>query len=191
MTRACPAAGASKTRGSARGCVVLAACLAAALAAGCGPQARGGGKGSAAPAKASASAGARPSGAARGVKHAATAAGEQDCADRLHDLSGLLLTYYALNRQMPPSLDDLAPFAESQAEFRPVCPVSGQEYVYVPGGLEGPGTDQRLLVSEPTPAHGGLRLVIVASPAQGDQPPNTRVIPFSEQRLKGYLGNAE
>ena len=108
----------------------------------------------------------------------------------MHDLGGLLLEYYALNRQLPESLEELAPLAEAPTEFRPTCPVSGQPYVYIPGGLGTAGTGQRLILYEPTAAHNGLRWVLVASPAQGDQPPSTRVIPFSEERFRKYVAPA-
>ena len=116
---------------------------------------------------------------------------EDACAARLHDISGLLLEYYALNRQLPERLEELAALAESESEFVPACPVSGLPYVYLPGGLGAPGTGQRLIIYEQSPAHNGLRWVVVAAPADGDQPPSTRVIPFTEQRFRKYFGRGE
>jgi hypothetical protein len=105
----------------------------------------------------------------------------------MHDISGLLLMYYALNHHMPERLEELAPLAEADAELRPACPVSGQQYVYVPDGIGAPGTDQRLILYEPTAAHNGLRWVVVAAPSQGGDAPSTRVIPFSEARFRRYV----
>ena len=116
---------------------------------------------------------------------------EDACAARLHDISGLLLEYYALNRQLPERLEELASLAEAESEFAPACPVSGMPYVYVPGGLGAEGTGQRLIIYEQTPAHHGMRWVVVAAPAEGGQPPSTRVIPFTEARFRRYFGSGE
>ena len=116
---------------------------------------------------------------------------EDACAARLHDISGLLLEYYALNRQLPERLEELASLAETESEFAPACPVSGQPYIYLPGGLGAEGTGQRLIIYEQTPAHHGMRWVVVAAPAEGGQPPSTRVIPFTEARFRRYIGSGE
>ena len=132
--------------------------------------------------------GATQRGARTSPAPASLARAEDACAGRLHDICGLLLEYYALNRQFPERLEDLAPLAEAESEFVPACPVSGLEYVYVPGGLGAAGTGQRLIIYEQTPAHNGLRWVVVGAPAEGDLPPSTRVIPFSEERFRKYFG---
>ena len=121
----------------------------------------------------------------------ASQAAADSCETRLHNISGLLLMYYAINHQLPQSLEDLAPLAEADTEFQPTCPVTGKPSVYVPGGgLGAAGPNQRLIVYEQTAAHKGLRwVVVIAPPEQVGQPPSTRVIPFSEQRFRSYFRN--
>ena len=58
------------------------------------------------------------------------------CALRLHDLSGLLLMYYAVNKHLPDRIDELATFADDTLPFKAECPESGRPYVYAPQGLQ-------------------------------------------------------
>ena len=107
------------------------------------------------------------------------------CAGRLHDLSGLLLMYYALNKQLPARLEDLAPLADG--EFTAACPTSGRPYVYVPQGLQsGSGGERSLILYDATPAHGGLRWGIFVAPPREGQPPATWVILMSNEVFRGY-----
>jgi len=48
-----------------------------------------------------------------------------------------LLYYYAVNKQLPTQLADLAPLDTSQWQL--TCPASGEPYVYVPDGLRSAG----------------------------------------------------
>jgi hypothetical protein len=112
---------------------------------------------------------------------------EDECAARLHDLSGLLLQYFLLNKHLPERLEDLAPLADPGTDFQITCPASGKPYVYVPAGLPGSGSGRVLLVYDAVPAHSGIRWVIAASPPQGDQPLSTWVMPFSEQRFRQHM----
>jgi hypothetical protein len=117
-------------------------------------------------------------------------AAADSCEERLHNVSGLLLLYYALNHRLPETLEELAPLAEADTELRLTCPTTGQPFVYVPGGMFAPNTDQRLIIYEQSAAHRGLRwVVVVAPPPQPGQPPSTRVIPFSEERFRSYVHN--
>ena len=82
---------------------------------------------------------------------------EQDpCATRLHDLSGRLLLYYAANRRMPESLDDLPPLDPANPTPA-VCPASGEPYIYNPRGIAIAGRPGLLVLYDPLPSHAGMR----------------------------------
>ena len=199
-------AGSSVRRGMRRGptifraasAVALAAALAAALAVGCASDRHKTPKpGSIVPtsvdrrpATPSAAAKARPR-PTRGAPAAdSPTAGTDPCANRLHDLGGLLLLYFVTNRRLPERLDDLAPLSDDPSKFHEhiTCPASGRPYEYVPKGLPAAGTDRVLLVYDPTPAHGGgaFRWVLLASAPQGDQPLSTWVTPYTEKKFKQH-----
>lgn len=108
------------------------------------------------------------------------------CAGRLHDLSGLLLMYYALKKEMPATLEELAPLADG--EFTPACPASGRPYVYVPQGLQSASAGERsLILYDAAPAHRGLRWGIFVAPPREGQPPATWVILMSDEVFRGFV----
>jgi hypothetical protein len=114
---------------------------------------------------------------------------EDPCATRLHELSGLLLTYYAVNKHLPDRLDELAPLIDADATFETTCPASGQPYVYVPSGLQSSsGGERYLILYDAVAAHGGLRWGIFVAPPHGGQPPATWVILMSDDVFRGYAG---
>jgi hypothetical protein len=130
---------------------------------------------------------AKPRRAPRSDAAAAALPAEDECAARLHDISGLLLLYFVANKHLPEKLEDLAPLADPGTDFQTTCPVSGRPYVYVPGGLPGSGSGRVLIVYDAVPAHNGIRWGIAASPPQGDQPLATWVMPFSEERFRRHM----
>lgn len=111
---------------------------------------------------------------------------QDPCALRLHDLGGLLLAYYALHRQLPQRLDELAGLADLDVEFHGECPVSGQLYVYTPQGLWGNGQERGLFVYDTMPVHEGLRWGILISPPRGGQPPATFVMLLSDEAFRSF-----
>jgi hypothetical protein len=145
--------------------------------------------------------GKKPTAAQRPVKTSSRGGGspgerpnelEDPCATRLHELSGLLLTYYAINKHLPDRLDELAPLldvdVDSATDLDTTCPASGQPYVYVPSGLQSSSGGERYLVLyDAVPAHGGLRWGIFVAPPHGGQPPATWVILMSEDVFRGYV----
>ena len=108
------------------------------------------------------------------------------CATRLHDLSGLLLLYYSVNKHLPDRLDELAPLADVDVEFNTTCPKSGEPYVYDPAGLGAPTSDRFLVLYDAVPAHGGLRWGVFVAPPRDGKPPATWVILMSEEVFRGY-----
>ena len=110
------------------------------------------------------------------------------CAARMHDLSGLILQYYAVNRQLPERVEELAPLAEIGQEFNATCPVSGRPYVYAPGGLQSSaGGERYLILYDAEPSHGRLRWGVFVAPPREGQPPATWVILMSETVFRGYV----
>ena len=108
------------------------------------------------------------------------------CATRLHDLGGLLLHYYALNRKLPATLDEVAPLADMGVEFHNDCPDSRRPYTYAPGGLRTSGGGGMLVLYDAVPAHRGLRWGVFLFPPASGQVPTTRVILMSDEVFRGY-----
>lgn len=89
------------------------------------------------------------------------------CAERLHDVCGHLLLYYASHRKLPPTLAELK--STRTMGLPPLaCPASGKPYVYDPAGLSIPGRPGRLVLYDPEPSHSGMRWgILVGTPADG------------------------
>ena len=114
------------------------------------------------------------------------------CAVRMHDLSGLMLLYYAVNKHLPDRVEELEPLADADVPFNATCPVSGRPYVYAPGGLQSSeGGDRYLVLYDAAPSHGGLRWGVFVAPPQAGKPPATWVILMSEQVFRGYVPRAQ
>lgn len=101
------------------------------------------------------------------------------CATRLHDLSGPLLHYYALNRRLPERLEELEALAGPDPAAAFDCPVSGQPYVYVPGGFPW-GDKGFVILHDAEPSHAGFRWAVVVEDPQPGQPLVTRVVAVPE-----------
>ncbi len=107
------------------------------------------------------------------------------CAANLHDLCGYMLQFYVLNGRLPETLNELAPMADFDRELPRVCPVSGQEYVYVPEGLRSPTERRWLLLYEPV-AHDGVRNAILGAEPQGNQPMGLWVVQLNETSFRSF-----
>jgi hypothetical protein len=117
------------------------------------------------------------------------AAGEpiiDPCAARLHDIGGAILLYYALHRTMPARLEDVADLADLDAPLQFTCPVSGEPYLYNPKGLAVRGSDKRIIVYDPTPAHGGKRNCLLMPPITPGKALSTDVQSFPESLFKTF-----
>jgi len=88
------------------------------------------------------------------------------CGERLHDLCGSLLRYYAAHKRLPQTLEELAGAASVPAASL-VCPLSGKPYVYDPAGLPLPNRQGRLVLVDPEPSHAGMRWGILTGAAAG------------------------
>jgi hypothetical protein len=108
------------------------------------------------------------------------------CAQRLHAIAGAMLLHYAIYRRLPDSLDGLRGLADVDQELNFTCPVSGQPYAYNPAGLEYQGREERLIVYDALPAHGGTRWGILASPPHGTRPAATWAVQLPEGVFRLY-----
>ena len=118
------------------------------------------------------------------------------CVERLHDLSGLLLVYVKMHKQLPETLDDLAELAKTyNIKMPPLqCPVSGKAYIYVQEGFPAPQSPillqvdrairydlGRVFIYDPAPSHGGMRAAVTLS--ETDSGPMAKVIGLRERDL--------
>lgn len=117
-------------------------------------------------------------GASRGGEAEAWSVGADPCADRLHELSGLLLLYAATRGRLPEKLEDLQALSAGPVEL--TCPASGKPYLYDREGIAVPGRPGLVVVRDPLPSHSGLRWAISVLPAEGAAPLTTRVIALVE-----------
>jgi hypothetical protein len=109
------------------------------------------------------------------------------CATRLENIEGAMLMYYALNKQLPNTLEDLKPFADAGTELKLTCPESKLPYVYSAAGLVAAGTDRRIIVWDPTPAHHGMRWCIVMPHAAPGAPLVPQVVPIQEKAFQAFV----
>ncbi len=98
-----------------------------------------------------------------------------------------MLMYYALNKQLPLSLEALKPFANTGTELKLTCPESNLPYVYSRDGLVAAGTDRRIIVWDPTPAHHGMRWCIVMPYQKPGDPLVPEVVPIQEKAFQAFV----
>jgi hypothetical protein len=105
----------------------------------------------------------------------------------LQDISGDLLLYYAVNKQLPAHLEDLRSLSNETANLNLNSPVSKQEYMYVPDGLFAIGSDKRVIVYDPAPTPKGSRWCILYQPvATSDAPISLNVVSLPEAAFQAY-----
>ena len=97
---------------------------------------------------------------------APTALNMDPCAERLHELCGHFLLYYAAHKEMPPNLNDLAA-SSGLSSAALVCPDSGKPYVYDADGLTIPERQGRLVLYDAEPMPSGSRWGILVTGRPG------------------------
>jgi hypothetical protein len=108
-------------------------------------------------------------------------------AVQLQNIEGLLLEYYLIHRTLPWQFGDLASLADIDDPLNTICPTSGQQYIYVRGGIPLPGQDKRIVVFEPTPSKDGKRWCILMSTPMPRQAMWMDVLQVPESAFKTYL----
>jgi threonine dehydrogenase-like Zn-dependent dehydrogenase len=101
------------------------------------------------------------------------------CAERLHDLSGLLLGHYVTHHRLPERLEELGGGVELS------CPVSRKAYIYDPAGLAAPGQEGVLVVYDAMGAHGSFRWAIRLAEPEGGGALVAKVVAVPEGKLVG------
>ena len=109
------------------------------------------------------------------------------CADRLHDICGPLLLYYAAHKELPESLADLD---GTGSDATPACPITRKPYVYNRNGLQVSGRPGRLIIYDAVACQSGTRCGILVETPRPGQPLVTRVIRVPETALL-QAGQAE
>ena len=107
-----------------------------------------------------------------------------ECATRLHDISGALLLYYQKNRRLPANLDELKGLAGMFQSLEFSCPVSSQPYVYIPTGISAPEPNARIVLHDPTPAHDHHRWAV--SIVEPDSPQGALITKVIALPASGY-----
>ena len=97
------------------------------------------------------------------------------CAERLHDLSGRLLLYYAEHEALPRSVRELDKGIPGPA-VPVICPACGKAYVYDRDGLLVRGRLGKLILYDAVDCHSGMRWGIMVDPPRTGQPLVLRVV---------------
>lgn len=103
------------------------------------------------------------------------------CAMRLHDLAGRLALYWGFRGRLPDTLDELAEIESTMPMPELVCPQTGTAYLYNPGGIYLPETENYILVYDPAPVHAGLRWAIIAKEPDETGVFVAKVVPVPER----------
>ena len=101
---------------------------------------------------------------------------EDPCAERLQDLAGQLLMFYARHHHLPQELSELGLNGPNL-----VCPVCKKPYLYNPQGLAIPNLSARAIMWDAEPCHSGFRWTIVMEPPGPGQSLNLKVIPLPKE----------
>jgi hypothetical protein len=112
------------------------------------------------------------------------------CSNRLQDLAGSLLFYYAVNKQLPPTLADLKDVDGNVIPPEQLtCPVSHKPYIYDPRGIPaGPNKPGVIVLADPEPSHSGLRWAVSIEKSRNPgQPLVTHLIAAPETTFHGGL----
>ncbi len=110
------------------------------------------------------------------------------CVAQMQNIAGAMLLYFALNKHLPPTLDDLKTMADVDAPLSFVCPRTGEPFVYVPNGLGTVGQPKHIILYQASPDPRGQRWCIFMSPpAPGPASSQTlEVVPIPEAQFHRY-----
>jgi hypothetical protein len=112
------------------------------------------------------------------VADSAIVANDDPSAIKMHDIEGAILMYYAINKVLPPKIEDALPLADVPLDMN--VPGTSQQYVYTREGIILQDQEARLIVYEPAPLHKGHRLAIRVNDPKAFQPLVMHIIPVPE-----------
>jgi hypothetical protein len=107
-------------------------------------------------------------------------------ASQLHEISGAMLQYYALNGRLPPQLEDLQPLADVGRPLILESAATGKPFVYVPAGLQSHDDTRQIVLYDEKPAKSGHRWAILMQRPKGRQGAATWVVPLTESVFRTY-----
>ncbi len=113
------------------------------------------------------------------------AVASEPCAARLHDVAGALLLYYAVNKQLPPTLADLQDSVGADMLLDFTCPDSKLPYVYVPNGLRHPDRPKVIILHDPIQVK-GKRWCILVQPGGPGTAQSLEVLAIPEPLFLAY-----
>ncbi len=111
------------------------------------------------------------------------------CAARLHDVEGLLLQYYMINKRLPGTLDELKPLATIGQPTDFTCPNSKKPFVYLPQSPQMLSVDRVVVYAPEASADGKFRAIVMGIP-RGNQAVAAAVVILTEPELQGQLAGA-
>jgi hypothetical protein len=111
------------------------------------------------------------------------------CAERLHELGGQLVLYHARHGELPAKLEALASDVTHGVGATPdgtplTCPLCGKPYVYDPRGVRLANWSGWMILYDPQPCHGGMRLALLAEALEPAKPLVVRVLAVSENSIR-------
>jgi len=101
----------------------------------------------------------------------------EPCAERLHELGSQLFLYYTRHGELPAKL-------ESTESTPLTCPVCGKPYVYDPRGVRLANWSGWMILYDPQPCHGGMRLALLAEALEPAKPLVLRVLAVPENSIR-------
>jgi hypothetical protein len=110
------------------------------------------------------------------------------CVAQMHDIAGAMLLFFAVNKHLPPTLEDLKSMADADAPLVFTCPTTGQPYVYVPSGLGTVGTPKHIILYAASPdSHGRRWCILMSPPPPGFAASQTlEVVPIPEAQFHRF-----
>lgn len=106
-------------------------------------------------------------------------------ASRLQDIGGFLLLYYGENKQLPPSLDELASMPGGDSLIL-TAPSSGRPFVYQPTGLWLAEHPDKCIVAYDPDLRGAARWCLLMTPPVSGAALVVTVVAMPEQNFRKY-----
>ena len=108
-------------------------------------------------------------------------------ASQMHEISGAMLQYFAINGRLPPKLEDLQSMADIGRPLIFESVKTGAPFTYVPAGLHSPDDNRQIVLHDEKPAKTNYRWVILMQLPKARQGAATWVVPLSEPVFRTYV----
>jgi hypothetical protein len=115
----------------------------------------------------------------------ALSAATDPCAERMHEIGGELLLFYATYHRLPDRLDELRSMPGSDPSLELSCPISHEAYVYLPTRLSWLKTQQGpVVLYDSRPVHEGMRWALIWQDTGSDDPQIMRVVAVPDAAVR-------